>query len=233
MSGSNLCIPKNETVGPCYFQTELYVMFCLPISTFMYMWAGSLCLLTILLQPNRQTLPWNIKIAHKDMNVGIGNEAAHFISVITLIEFSLECRNKLRRPLFCRQNWLPLPTLAFSNTLPVTKREEWLRDIKGRFPLLLCKLTGRGGVMSTRVKRTTSTAKNRCILYLFLCLAFDCFTPVGIVPASHMWRIRGSSGAESKYLPAYFRYFIMIAISCCHRFTVQGEHCVANPILLL
>jgi len=34
--------------------------------------------LSILLQPNRQTDPGNIKIAHRYMNVGIGNEAAQF-----------------------------------------------------------------------------------------------------------------------------------------------------------
>jgi hypothetical protein len=34
--------------------------------------------LPILLQPNRQTDPVNMKIAHRYMNVGIGNEAAQF-----------------------------------------------------------------------------------------------------------------------------------------------------------
>ncbi len=38
MSGSDLCIPKNETVLPCYFQNKI-IMFCFPIFTFMYLWA--------------------------------------------------------------------------------------------------------------------------------------------------------------------------------------------------
>jgi hypothetical protein len=36
MSGSELCIPRNETVLPRYFQNSIK-MFCLPISTFMYL----------------------------------------------------------------------------------------------------------------------------------------------------------------------------------------------------
>ncbi len=34
--------------------------------------------LPTLLQPNRQTDPWNIQIAHRYMNVGIGDVAAQF-----------------------------------------------------------------------------------------------------------------------------------------------------------
>jgi hypothetical protein len=36
VSGSGLCIPRNETVRPHYFQNRI-IMFCLPISTFMYL----------------------------------------------------------------------------------------------------------------------------------------------------------------------------------------------------
>ncbi len=48
MSGYNLCIPRNETAWPRYFQNRI-IMFCLPISTLMYLWAiyilpGSVCL---------------------------------------------------------------------------------------------------------------------------------------------------------------------------------------------
>ncbi len=48
MSGSDLCIPRNETALPRYFQNRI-IMFCLPISTFMHLWAiymfpGSVCL---------------------------------------------------------------------------------------------------------------------------------------------------------------------------------------------
>ncbi len=35
---SGLCIPRNETALPRYFQ-NIIIMFCLPISTFMYLWA--------------------------------------------------------------------------------------------------------------------------------------------------------------------------------------------------
>jgi hypothetical protein len=58
MSDSDLCIPRNETVRPCYFKKRI-TMFCLTISTFMYPWAISMYIpricLPILPQPNRQT----------------------------------------------------------------------------------------------------------------------------------------------------------------------------------
>ncbi len=38
MSDSDLCIPRNKTERPHYFQSRI-IMFCLPISTFMYLWA--------------------------------------------------------------------------------------------------------------------------------------------------------------------------------------------------
>ncbi len=49
MSGSDLCIPRNETAWPRYFQ-NIIIIFCLPISTFMYLWAiyifpGLVCLI--------------------------------------------------------------------------------------------------------------------------------------------------------------------------------------------
>ncbi len=48
MSDSDLCIPRNETSRPCYFK-NIIIMFCLPIVTFIYLWAiyifpGSVCL---------------------------------------------------------------------------------------------------------------------------------------------------------------------------------------------
>jgi hypothetical protein len=36
MSGSDLCISKNEIARPPYFQNRV-IMFCLPISTFIYL----------------------------------------------------------------------------------------------------------------------------------------------------------------------------------------------------
>ncbi len=37
MSGSHLCIPRNETVQPPYFQNRI-TMFCLPSPTLIYIW---------------------------------------------------------------------------------------------------------------------------------------------------------------------------------------------------
>ncbi len=68
--------PKMKLWDPVISKTELYVMFCLQISTFMYMWAGSLCLFCCS-QIDRQLLGI-LKIAHRYMNVGIGEEAAQF-----------------------------------------------------------------------------------------------------------------------------------------------------------
>ncbi len=47
-SGSHLCIPRNETVQPPYFQNRT-ITFCLPIPTLIYLWEiyifpGSVCL---------------------------------------------------------------------------------------------------------------------------------------------------------------------------------------------
>ncbi len=48
MSGSHLCIPRNETLQPPYFQNRI-IMFSLPILTLIYLWEiylllGSVCL---------------------------------------------------------------------------------------------------------------------------------------------------------------------------------------------
>jgi hypothetical protein len=36
LSGSDLCIPRNETARPCYFQNRI-IMFSHPVSTFMHL----------------------------------------------------------------------------------------------------------------------------------------------------------------------------------------------------
>ncbi len=76
MSGSDLCIRRNETARHRYFQNRR-IMYCLSISTFMYLWAiyifpGFLCLFCCS-QIGRPILGIYKNIAHRYMNVGIGN----------------------------------------------------------------------------------------------------------------------------------------------------------------
>ncbi len=59
---SNLYIPRNETTRPSYFQNRI-IMFCLPISTFMYLWAINI---------------FSRSVCYRYLNVGIGNEVAQF-----------------------------------------------------------------------------------------------------------------------------------------------------------
>jgi hypothetical protein len=71
-------ILKNETVGPCYFQNRII---CNVLSPNFHIHVYECVIriaLPILLQPNRQTIPWNIKITHEYMNVRIGNKATKF-----------------------------------------------------------------------------------------------------------------------------------------------------------
>jgi hypothetical protein len=79
MYGSHLCIPRNETVQPPYFQNRI-IMFSLHSYTHMTVRVLYISRigLSILLQPNMGTDPGNIYIAHRRMNVEIGNEAAQF-----------------------------------------------------------------------------------------------------------------------------------------------------------
>jgi hypothetical protein len=66
MSGSNLCIPRSETARPRSFQNRI-IMFCLPISTFMYLCAiyifpGLVCLLCCsqMSCKNRALVPYRV-----------------------------------------------------------------------------------------------------------------------------------------------------------------------------
>jgi hypothetical protein len=82
MSVYDLCIPRNETAQPCYFQLYFQNYNALPPNFHIHVSVSDLKIprigLPILLQPNRQTNPGNIKIAQRYMNVGNRNEAAQF-----------------------------------------------------------------------------------------------------------------------------------------------------------
>jgi hypothetical protein len=79
MSGSDLCIPRNETSRPCYFQKRIIIF----VSKFPH---SCICERFIYLQfayfaaakYGRQTDPRNIQIAQRCMNVGIGYEPEQF-----------------------------------------------------------------------------------------------------------------------------------------------------------
>ncbi len=80
MSVSDLCIPRNENARLHYFQ-NISIMFCLPISPFMYLWAiymfpESICLFSY------SQIGRPIRGIYKSltvyMNVGIGNKAPQF-----------------------------------------------------------------------------------------------------------------------------------------------------------
>ncbi len=80
MSGSDLFIPRNENARLCYFQNR-FIMFCLPISSFMYLWAiymfpESICLFSC--SQTGRPIRGSYKSLTVYMNVGIGNEAPQF-----------------------------------------------------------------------------------------------------------------------------------------------------------
>jgi hypothetical protein len=96
MFGSHLCIPRNETVQPHYFQDRI-IMFCLPIpivhscicERFMYSqaWPG------YLVQQNMWTWtdPGIIFIAHRHMKVRIGTKVEQSFLGNTEMGVSLQC----------------------------------------------------------------------------------------------------------------------------------------------
>ncbi len=75
MSGSDLCISRNETARPRYFQNRIiYPNVHINVSV-SDLYIPRICL-TILLQPNRQRNPGNIYKSLTDTwDVGIRNEA--------------------------------------------------------------------------------------------------------------------------------------------------------------
>ncbi len=78
---SHLCIPRNETVQPPYFQNRI-IMFCLLSPTVIYLgeiyiFPGSVCLFCCL-QICGPFLGIYMYIAHRQMNVEIRTEAAQF-----------------------------------------------------------------------------------------------------------------------------------------------------------
>jgi hypothetical protein len=80
MSGSSLCIPRNEAARPRYLQKQnyniMYPNFHIHLSvSHLYIPKIGLPFLLLL---NRQTDPGNILIANRYMNVGIGNEGSTF-----------------------------------------------------------------------------------------------------------------------------------------------------------
>jgi hypothetical protein len=80
MSASDLFISTNETAWPLYFKSRIINVLSPSFHTLVSvsnLYIPKICL-PILLQPNRQTDPGNILIAHRYMNVGTGNEAAQF-----------------------------------------------------------------------------------------------------------------------------------------------------------
>ncbi len=66
-----VCIPRSEIAWPHYSQNRI-IMFCLPISSFMYLWAIYVYIFRIgqpiLLQPNRQTKYINRSQIHEGRN---------------------------------------------------------------------------------------------------------------------------------------------------------------------
>jgi hypothetical protein len=79
MSGSNLCIPRNEIVRKLFPKQNYNVLspnFHIHVSV-SDLYISRICL-PILLPSDRQTDPGNKYITQRYMNVGIVNEAAQF-----------------------------------------------------------------------------------------------------------------------------------------------------------
>ena len=74
MSGSYLCIPRNETVQPPYFQNRINNV--LSPNSYTHISVRDLYISRI--GENMWTDPGNIYMAQRHMNVEIGTEAAQF-----------------------------------------------------------------------------------------------------------------------------------------------------------
>ncbi len=86
MAGSDLCILINETAWPQSFKNRI-IMFCLPISTFIYLWAiflfpRSVCQVPMVGIYKSLIDPWMKKL---------GTRQRSFISGNICFEFSVQC----------------------------------------------------------------------------------------------------------------------------------------------
>jgi hypothetical protein len=114
MAGSDLCILINETAQPCSFHNRI-IMFCRPIFTFVYLWAIYIFLRSLSQGPIVGTCK-NIYIAHRSMNVEIGNKAARFYfwEYMFRIFGTVREEHPVRLRLWCafKSSWISISKLS-------------------------------------------------------------------------------------------------------------------------